>query len=238
MSPTPADALRNAMRVVSLVSQKGGSGKSTLTLSLALLAIEIGLVVTVIDLDPQRSAEQWSELRAKMTGDEALPVVHGLPTELDGMLEAARANGADLVLIDTPPAIDHNMVYAAYPASLVVVPTRIDVLDQHALRQTLDYLLRLGALWKAIVVINAPSKDKQALAETIAIAREFQVPVLDTVVGDMVELAKALKDGKGITEVRSKSVATRKAQETMRLVYDQLTAFELQVARQKHRRMA
>lgn len=240
MSRDPAAAgQRKAMRIVSVVSQKGGVGKTSLVLALAILAMELGLVVSIIDLDPQRSAEQWSELREKLVGEVAPAVVHGLPTGLDGMLETARDKGVDLVLIDTPPAIDDRMVYAAFPATLVVVPTRIDVLDQLALRQTLDYLFRVGALAKAIVVVNAPSKDKKSLAETIAIARdEFDVPVLETVIEDMVDLAKALKEGRGITEMRAKSAAARKAQETFRRVYDQLTAFESQIAKQKSRRTA
>jgi chromosome partitioning protein len=227
------------MRVWSVVSQKGGSGKTTLLLCLAILAMELGLVVTIIDLDPQRSAEQWSELREKLLGEDAPTVVHGLPTGLDGMLEAARTNGVDLVLIDSPPAIDDRMVYAAFPATLVIVPTRIDVLDQLALRQTLDYLYRLSVLGKSMVVVNAPSKDKKGLAETVAIARdEFEVAVLDTVIENTIELAKALKEGRGVTELKSNSAAAKKARATFRQVYDQLTAFEGRIAKQKPRRTA
>lgn len=227
------------MRVWSVVSQKGGSGKTTLVLCLAILAMAHGLRVTIIDLDPQRSAEQWSELRAQLAELEEPTVVHGLPTELDGMLEVARSSGVDLVLIDSPPAIDDHMVYAAFPATLVIVPTRIDVLDQLALRQTLDYLYRLSALRKAIVVINAPSKDKTARAETEAIARdEFDVPVLATVVEDKVDVPKALKEGMGVSEAKSKSAATKAVQATFRLVFEQLSEFESKLAKQKPRRIA
>ncbi len=51
------------MRTWSFVNQKGGSGKTTLLLHVAVAAMEAGLAVCVADLDPQRSAEKWAELR-------------------------------------------------------------------------------------------------------------------------------------------------------------------------------
>ena len=218
------------MRKWSIVSQKGGSGKTTLALHLAIAAMEKGLAVSVIDLDPQRSAEQWAELREAALATEEPAVVHGTATGLDGMLRAAEDTETDLALIDTPPAVDKSMIYAAAAADVVIVPTRSGILDQFALRETLDYLKRIGALAKAVVVLNAPSNDKKARAETEAIAREeFGVVILDVVLDEHADLATSLRSGRGVTE----SAPKRKAAKVMQDIYQQLTQFERKLSKQK-----
>jgi chromosome partitioning protein len=211
------------MRIWSAVSQKGGCGKTTLLLHAAVAAMAEGLNVLVCDLDPQRSAEQWSEWRENRLATDEPTVVHGTAMNLDGMLEAARETRVDIVLIDTPPAVDKSMIYAAAAADVVIVPTRSSLLDQFALKETLDYLKRIGALSKSIVVINAPSKDQNAKIDTQKIATEgFGVPVLPTALDDQVDLASSLAEGKGIAE----SAPKRKAGKSFQKVYQELCAFE------------
>jgi chromosome partitioning protein len=223
------------MRTWSVVSQKGGSGKTTLLLHLAIAAMAKGLTVSVFDLDPQRSAEQWSELRETRIKTDEPTVVHGTPTGLDGMLEAARETKTDLVLIDTPPSVDKSMIYAAAAADVVIVPTRSSVLDQFALKETLDYLMRIHALSKTVVVRNAPGRDAKANAEIERIAREdFGVPTLAITVEDQVDLAASLREGKGITE----SAPKRKAAKAIQELYQQLNIFDRKLARARKQVMA
>ena len=223
------------MRVWSFVSQKGGSGKTTLVLQLAIAAMSKKLAISVLDLDPQRSAEQWSELREKRHDRLEPTIVHGSASDLDGMLDAAEETATDLALIDTPPAVDKNMIFAASAADMAVVPTRSNVLDQLALRETLDYLDRIGALSKTIVVVNAPSKDDEARAETERIARrQFGVPVVANALEDQVDLAASLADGKGIVETGPR----RRAATAIRELYKQLTAHERKLARARAKVMA
>jgi chromosome partitioning protein len=210
------------MRIWSAVSQKGGSGKTTLLLHAAVAATGKDEKVLICDLDPQRSAEQWSELREERLGTFDPTVVHGTAINLDGMLEAARGNSVDLALIDTPPAVDKSMIYAASAANIVIVPTRSGVLDRFALKETLDYLKRIGALSKTVVVINAPSKDQDARIETETVAQGFGVPVLATVLDDQVDLATSLGEGKGIAETAPK----RKAGKAFQKIYEELCDFE------------
>lgn len=193
------------MRIWSVVSQKGGSGKTTLLVHLATAAAAKGLAVSVIDLDPQRSAEQWSELREARLDKEEPAVVHGDPLSLDGMLAAARETGTDLVLIDTPPAIDKSMIYAAAAADVVLLPTRTAYFDRLALAETLDYLKRIGALAKTLVIVNAPLKDATARAEITRIAStDYGVTVLANALDENAALAKSLESGKGIVESQPK----------------------------------
>lgn len=216
------------MRTWSVVSQKGGSGKTTLVLHLAIAAAAEGMAVSVVDLDPQRSAERWSELREARVKDDELVVVHGTATGLAGMLKAARETGTGLALVDTPPAVDKSMIYAAAAADVVIVPTRSSVMDQFALRETLDYLKQIRALTKTIVVLNAASADKAARAETERLAgNEFGVGLLSVALADHVDLAASLRTGRGVTEAAPRRKAAKAVQE----MYAELCAFERKLAR-------
>src|SRR6266545_2971083 len=98
------------MKVWSIVSQKGGSGKTTLALHLAIAAAK-GRKVLVIDLDPQQSAERWHAIRQRTTGSKDDPSIAAGPYQkLPDMLRTARKLGAELVLIDTPPKLDKAII--------------------------------------------------------------------------------------------------------------------------------
>ena len=51
------------MRVIAIVAQKGGTGKTTLTVSLAVAAMQAGRSVVIVDLDPQATTSKWSDRR-------------------------------------------------------------------------------------------------------------------------------------------------------------------------------
>ena len=107
------------MKIWSIVSQKGGAGKTTLGLHLAIAAAA-DLKVLLIDFDPQGSAQRWHDLRQRATGSKDDPsIAAGPPPKLPDMLKAARRLGADLVLIDTPPKRDRAIATAIAAASLV-----------------------------------------------------------------------------------------------------------------------
>jgi hypothetical protein len=87
------------MRTIAILSQKGGSGKTTLALHLAIAAEQAGKVAAVIDIDPQASAAGWKDSRSSET-----PVVVSIPAaRLTQALEAARGAAADFALIDSAP---------------------------------------------------------------------------------------------------------------------------------------
>ena len=150
------------MRVWAAVSQKGGSGKSTIILHLAIAATDANRVASVIDLDPQKSAEKWAVLREHKTKADDPIVVHGLPSQLDSMLDKARETGHELVLIDTPPAIDKTTILVPAKADLIIVPTRTSILDEQALDETLTILKATQGVNRIVVVINAAGPDAKA----------------------------------------------------------------------------
>ncbi len=117
------------MFTVAILSQKGGSGKTTLTLHLAVASGRAGKAAAVIDLDPQASAAGWKDSRP----GEAPVVVPVPPSRLPHALQAAKSGGAQLTLIDTAPHAAEAALAAAEAADLILIPCRPGILDLRAI---------------------------------------------------------------------------------------------------------
>jgi chromosome partitioning protein len=110
------------MDTIALITQKGGSGKTTLTLSLAVAAVLEGRTTLVIDLDTQGTACSWHDRRKTGGKGDSPMVIDAQPHRLSETLKQARANGVEFVLIDTPPRAADAALIAAKAADLVIVP--------------------------------------------------------------------------------------------------------------------
>ena len=108
------------MKTVAMISQKGGSGKTTVAVHLAVCAELAGKRSAIIDLDPQASALEWGNRRQAETPE----VVRATPEQLAGLLKLARANEADIAIIDTAPHSDRAATIAAGLADVILIPCR------------------------------------------------------------------------------------------------------------------
>jgi chromosome partitioning protein len=150
------------MKTVAVVSQKGGVGKTTAAIQIGFAAHQAGLVTVIIDLDPQGTAAKWGGRRDGGGGGPC--VVGGQASRLALILETARAHGADLALIDTPPSAEDTALQAATISDFVLIPTRPGGFDIEAIQTTLEmveYLGRPGA-----VLVNSVPTNRQHLAAT------------------------------------------------------------------------
>lgn len=141
--------LSATMVVISLVSQKGGAGNTTIAVGLAVAHELAGGYAVLVDLDPQGSASVWSDLR---DADRPVAVATHVP-RLARVLDAAREGGAQLAVIDTAPHASDAALATAQASDLILVPCRPSVADLHAIRASLD-ICRV-AQGRARVVLNA-----------------------------------------------------------------------------------
>jgi chromosome partitioning protein len=130
-----------ALRVLALASQKGGSGKTTLSGHLAVQAQRAGAgPVVLIDIDPQGSlADWWNEREAEYPAFAQTTVAR-----LANDLAVLRQQGFKLAVIDTPPAITMAIQSVISVAELIVVPTRPSPHDLRAVGATVDLCERAG----------------------------------------------------------------------------------------------
>jgi chromosome partitioning protein len=182
------------MKIVGLLSRKGGVGKTTIAVHLAVLAQQAGRRTIIIDLDPQRSAAGWWRAREA----DAPQLIEADPGALRDLLDAARDDGVDLVVIDTRPSVEADAVHVATLADLLVVPTRPAILDLRAILGTLDIVK--GATRRAMIVLNAcPASRGVGEASVTGDARRalaaFGVPVASASIGSRAVFSHALVAG-------------------------------------------
>lgn len=122
-------------KVVAIVSEKGGVGKTTVTTNLGVAAHLAGLDVAIVDLDPQTNAADWFDERGAGSLPEAVAIQ---PNRLKRFLDDLRANGTKLVLIDTPREAGNAGYVAAENADFVLVPYKRGGHDLRALDRTLN----------------------------------------------------------------------------------------------------
>lgn len=137
------------MKIIAIISQKGGAGKTTLAVHLATAAAAAGHTAAIIDLDPQATAASWGDRR----GAPAPEVISGQAARLPSLVNAAQQNGADFLVLDTAPNADQAVSLAARAADLVLIPCRPAAFDLEAIETTL--MLAKAAMKPAYVVLNA-----------------------------------------------------------------------------------
>ena len=143
------------MQVISFVTQKGGSGKSTGCASLAVTAWQQGRRVFVLELDKQGTLSDWAENRQLEDGPEFEQID---AADLDKALSTLQAANYDLVLIDTPGVDSPGVNAAMRAADLALIPCRPTATDLRGSMPTVQSLLRLDKPF-AFVLSQCPARS-------------------------------------------------------------------------------
>jgi chromosome partitioning protein len=201
------------MQTIAILSQKGGTGKTTISLHLAVAAQQAGQAAVVIDLDPQASSAGWKDSRA---ADEPV-VVSAPPTRLPQALQAARGGGAGLAIIDTAPHSGDVALAAAEAADLVLIPCRPGILDLRAIGTTARAVKLAGK--PAYVVLNTvPPRASHVLADARAAVAMHGLDVAPVALQQRAAYAHALTAGQTAQEYERGG----KAAEEITALYDWL----------------
>src|SRR5918993_3849479 len=142
------------MKAITFVTQKGGSGKSTLCISLAIAAQEAGHSVCIREMDRQATISDWAEHRTR----ESPEVAQIEAAQLEGIIEQLRQTAYDYVLIDTPGVDSPGTLSAIRAADLCVIPCRPTPADLRALKPTLAAIYRLDKRF-AFVLNQTPPRS-------------------------------------------------------------------------------
>lgn len=186
------------MHIFSLISQKGGAGKSTLARQLAVVAGATGASV-LIDRDSQETSTRWWQRRQNLQPVPERPDLLDLNgVDLTRAAVALRTRPGT-VFVDTRPAVAEPEAEAARIADLVIVPVRPSPDDLEAIGETLKILRRLEK--RAAIVVNAAKNEARARDARAALSR-YPVPVCPTHVADRAIYLDASLEGRGVGEMR------------------------------------
>jgi len=183
------------MRTIAFVSQKGGSGKSTIASSLAVAAREMKEEVCVIDMDPQNSLMTWAKSRT--AGD--IDVIASGAARLPALLASLERKGVTLAILDTPGAEGAASSAAMQVADLNIVPSRPSLFDLRASARTRAALEEIGA--KFIFVLNqCPPAEQTARVRDGAEALEEMGGLISPLILARADYQEAARRGWGVTE--------------------------------------
>lgn len=191
------------MRTIALLSQKGGTGKSTLCLHLAVAFHAAGNNVLVLDLDPQTSSAEWHDAR-----EDKLPHVESIqPSRLKKTVDHARTIGTDILLLDTAPHSESTSLEAARLADLVLIPTQPSIMDLRAMSKTIDLVKLVGV--PAFAVLNGVHHNQKSTAVEAekTISRLLGLPVCPFMVGNRVAYSRCLITGQVAQEIEPEGKA-------------------------------
>jgi chromosome partitioning protein len=183
------------MHTIALIAQKGGTGKTTLALSLAVAAQQAGKVAVIIDLDPQATACNWGD-RRKL---DAPVIVDAQPARLQRALDKAAESGVDLAIIDTPARSEQSALAAAKLADLIVIPCRPQIYDMETIPNSREIVSLAGGK-PAIVVLNAVPPRQARQQEAIDAIKGLGMPVSPFMLGSRTAFGDSAAMGRSVLE--------------------------------------
>jgi chromosome partitioning protein len=192
------------MRTLALISQKGGSGKTTLAVHLAVAAMQAGERVTVLDTDPQGSAQAWAQVRPQ-----------GAPAEVPRQLATLAAT---LVVIDTAPHTAVSLATVTTVATALLIPCRPTAFDLAAVAATVA-LARAAQTPTAFVLTACPARAPEVAEARTALATHG-FPVAPVLIGERRTYARAIAGGYAVTEYEPQGKAAQEIATLWRWLHD------------------
>lgn len=206
------------MKIIAVLGRKGGSGKTTIAENLAVEAAEqTQKPVLLIDLDPQATAAKWGDRRKSDN-----PAVVAIPAaRLAQALEAARAQGVVVAVLDTPPHNAEVSIEAAKVADIALVPVKPLIKDVETLPALRD-LLRVSGDPAAFVVFNDAPIQGSRHVDARAAADGVGLPICPVVLYHRSAYGDAANTGQSVTEFEPNGKAAQEVHELYRFASKQV----------------
>lgn len=193
------------MKTLAVLSRKGGAGKTTVTLHLAVAATRR---TVILDADPQRSAADWWRSRDATSPE----LVEGGVADLQDIQSAAAADGVELLVIDTRPSAQEDAQEAARAADLALIVVKPTILDLRAVQATVD-AVKAGRTPAAFLINQAPSGrggvEAPIVKEAIEALGGYDLPVCPVILHARASYHAALIDGRAVNETEPTGKAAK-----------------------------
>jgi chromosome partitioning protein len=190
------------MRSIAFLSQKGGSGKTTLAVHIAVAAGEAKEQVILIDTDPQASAYAWGQARKSDTPG----IVKATSTTIRGVMESARPEKS-LAVIDMAPHATAGVDIIAAAADFLLIPCRASAFDLKAIASSVNVAKAAGK--PAAFILNACDSRIPEVTEARSVLTRHGLPVAPIDIGQRVAFSRAVTTGQSVTEFDAQGKAAK-----------------------------
>lgn len=196
--------------IIAFAGQKGGIGKSTTAISVAVAAHERGMRVLLVDADPQGTARTWADVAAENGHTTPTVIAMGATMHKAGQLTSI-ASGCDLVVIDCPPRHGDVQRSALMVADVAVLPCGPSAADAWALATALDVVKEARTLrddLKACILITRKQRGTAIAKSARRLMESSGFPVLFTELGQRIAYQEAIAAGRGPTSFSPRDAAS------------------------------
>lgn len=205
------------MKAITFVTQKGGSGKSTLCISLAVAAQEAGANVCILEMDRQATVSDWAEHRQTETPE----VAQIDETQLADVMRVLQGSAYDYVFIDTPGVDSPGTLSAIRAADLCIIPCRPTPADLRAFKPTLAAIYRLEKRF-AFVLNQTPPRSYRNRDAADGLAVLGVLPDVNIVA--RTDHQDAIGLGQGVTEFNPTGQAAKEVRQLWAWIEKRATA--------------
>lgn len=205
------------MRKISVIMEKGGSGKTTLCTHLAVAAHLATRKVTILDTDPMEGIRAWGEARGR--SPDVITELTSNPDYLKKTVAKIEATGPDLLVIDTPGAANPIASNVAMLSDFVIIPMKPSPHDDNAIWRTLERLTELKVP-HAVVLNQCPTTTTRPEIEMRERLEGNKVTVCPTVIHQRQVIVDSAATGETAFEMSNLTKADRRAIDEFQSVYD------------------
>ena len=184
------------MKTLAIVCQKGGVGKTTLAVNLAVAAQAAGYAAAIADTDPQASCSFWCDTRA--TAD--IPIQPVFPVRLEHSLMALDQAGCDLAIIDTPPHAKDVSSLAIAQADFVLIPTKLAAFDIAAMFESIGQCAARSKPF-AVVFSMCPPQEGEEYAYVMKALADWHHEVCPVLIHHYIAYPRAQTTGQAAAEI-------------------------------------
>ena len=199
-------------KVITVAQQKGGTGKTTLAVHLALAFIKYhNLKIVIIDTDPQGSLGKWYIVRSekKLSNDNLTFKTASLWGAQYESKILKKDN--DIVIIDTPPKIESDARPSIEASDLVLIPMTPSHVDFWATEAIVEIAKK--AKKKILIQINRANRRSKLISKTNEYINSINVSAAKTIIGHRQIFAASMGEGKTAVEKQKKSNAVEEIKE-------------------------
>ena len=209
------------MEVIGVFAQKGGVGKTHLSTNWAVEAERKGeRSVAVLDLDPQGTAASWSQRRLTYQDKDTPIMLRASVDQLHEVLDVCRAEGVELLFVDTNPGVERPVIAAAEVADLAVIPSGPSIADMESIGPTVAIVRNSGVA--GCIVVNQGRPGSPINREAAARLEGYELPVCPTLIMRRAAIMDAFVDGRVAGELAPRSKAAAEIADSWKWISVQL----------------